>query len=59
MLRTFSDEVLKVAPHATAPGGHDAVDLHDPGRFVQAAITAFVLIFVILSVPCASPGTWR
>ncbi|MHC2107570.1 MULTISPECIES: MMPL family transporter [unclassified Methylobacterium] len=56
VLRTFSDEVLKVAPHATgAPVATTRSTYTILGAFVQAAITAFVLIFVILSVALRKP----
>ncbi|MDP4006100.1 MMPL family transporter [Methylobacterium sp. NEAU K] len=56
VLRTFSDEVLKVAPHATgAPVATTQSTYTILGAFVQAAVTAFVLIFVILSVALRKP----
>ncbi len=56
VLRTFSDEVLKVAPHATgAPVATTQSSYTILGAFVQAALTAFVLIFVILSVALRKP----
>ena len=56
VLRTFSDEVLKVAPHATgAPVATTQSSYTILGAFVQAAVTAFVLIFVILSVALRKP----
>ncbi len=56
VLRKFSDEVLKVAPHATgAPVSTTRSTYTILGAFVQAAITALVLIFVILSVALRKP----
>jgi hypothetical protein len=56
VLRTFSDEVLKVAPHATgAPVSTTQSTYTILGAFIQAAITALVLIFVILSVALRKP----
>jgi hypothetical protein len=56
VLRTFSDEVLKVAPHATGvPVATTQSSYTILGAFVQAAATAFVLIFVILSVALRKP----
>lgn len=56
VLRRFSDEVLKVAPHATgAPVATTQSSYTILGAFVQAAVTAFVLIFVILSVALRKP----
>ncbi len=56
VLRNFSDEVLKVAPHATgAPVSTTQSTYTILGAFIQAAITALVLIFVILSVALRKP----
>lgn len=56
VLRNFADEVLKVAPHATgAPVSTTRSTYTILGAFVQAAITALVLIFVILSVALRKP----
>ncbi|MBE7199966.1 MAG: MMPL family transporter [Parafilimonas terrae] len=56
VLRKFSDEVLKVAPHATgAPVSTTQSTYTILGSFVQAAVTALVLIFVILSVALRKP----
>jgi hopanoid biosynthesis associated RND transporter like protein HpnN len=56
VLRNFADEVLKVAPHATgAPISTTQSSYTILGAFVQAAVTAFVLIFVILSVALRKP----
>ncbi|MCJ2011826.1 MMPL family transporter [Methylobacterium sp. J-076] len=56
VLRNFADAVLKVAPHATgAPVSTTRSTYTILGAFVQAAITALVLIFVILSVALRKP----
>jgi len=56
VLRNFADEVLKVAPHATgAPVSTTQSTYTILGAFVQAAVTALVLIFVILSVALRKP----
>jgi len=56
VLRNFADEVLKVAPHATgAPVSTTRSSYTILGAFVQAAVTALVLIFVILSVALRKP----
>ncbi|MDP4023249.1 MMPL family transporter [Methylobacterium sp. NEAU 140] len=56
VLRNFADAVLKIAPHATgAPVSTTRSSYTILGAFVQAAVTAFVLIFVILSVALRKP----
>ena len=56
VLRNFANEVLKVAPHATgAPVSTTRSSYTILGAFVQAAVTALVLIFVILSVALRKP----
>ncbi len=56
VLRNFANEVLKVAPHATgAPISTTRSTYTILGAFIQAAITALVLIFVILTVALRKP----
>ncbi|MFD0936866.1 MMPL family transporter, partial [Methylobacterium trifolii] len=56
VLRNFSNEIRTVAPHATgAPVATTASSYTILGAFMQAAITAFVLIFIILSVALRKP----
>ena len=56
VLRTFAREVLAIAPHATgAPVSTMQSSYTILGAFVQAAVTALVLIFVILSVALRKP----
>ena len=56
MLRSFADEVQTVAPHATgAPSRRRSSSYTILGAFVQAAVTALVLIFIILSVALRKP----
>jgi len=56
VLRRFAKEVQTVAPHATgAPIATTSSSYTILGAFVQAAITALVLIFVILSVALRKP----
>ena len=56
VLRNFANEVRTVAPHATgAPVATTASSYTILGAFVQAGVTAFVLIFIILSVALRKP----
>lgn len=56
VLRNFANEVRTVAPHATgAPVATTASTYTILGAFVQAGLTAFVLIFIILSVALRKP----
>jgi hopanoid biosynthesis associated RND transporter like protein HpnN len=56
VLRRFAKEVQTVAPHATgAPVATTSSSYTILGAFVQAALTALVLIFVILSVALRKP----
>ncbi|SFG49943.1 MMPL family transporter [Methylobacterium gossipiicola] len=56
VLRSFAKEVQTVAPHATgAPIATTSSSYTILGAFVQAALTALVLIFVILSVALRKP----
>lgn len=56
VLRHFAKEVQSVAPHATgAPVATTSSSYTILGAFVQAALTALVLIFIILSVALRKP----
>jgi hypothetical protein len=56
VLRNFAKEVQGVAPHATgAPVATTSSSYTILGAFVQAAVTALVLIFIILSVALRKP----
>ncbi|MDO9426006.1 MAG: MMPL family transporter [Methylobacterium sp.] len=56
VLRRFAKEVQTVAPHATgAPVATTSSSYTILGAFVQAALTALVLIFIILSVALRKP----
>jgi len=56
VLRSFAKEVQTVAPHATgAPVATTSSSYTILGAFMQAGITAFVLIFIILSVALRKP----
>ena len=56
VLRRFAKEVQSVAPHATgAPVATTSSSYTILGAFVQAALTALVAIFVILSVALRKP----
>ena len=56
VLRRFANDVRTVAPNATgAPVATTASSYTILGAFVQAALTAFVLIFIILSVALRKP----
>lgn len=56
VLRRFAKEVQSVAPHATgAPVATTSSSYTILGAFVQAALTALVLIFIILSVTLRKP----
>lgn len=56
VLRRFAKEVQTVAPHATgAPVATTSSSYTILGAFVQAALTALALIFVILSVALRKP----
>jgi hopanoid biosynthesis associated RND transporter like protein HpnN len=56
VLRNFAKEVQSVAPHATgAPVATTSSSYTILGAFLQAAITALVLIFIILSVALRKP----
>ncbi|KQP52585.1 MMPL family transporter [Methylobacterium sp. Leaf108] len=56
VLRRFAKEVQSVAPHATgAPVATTSSSYTILGAFVQAALTALVLIFIILSVALRKP----
>ena len=56
VLRAFAKEVQSIAPHATgAPVATTSSSYTILGAFVQAGLTAFVLIFIILSVALRKP----
>ncbi|WP_375465072.1 MMPL family transporter [uncultured Methylobacterium sp.] len=56
VLRNFAAEVQTVAPHATgAPVATTSSSYTILGAFVQAALTALALIFIILSVALRKP----
>ncbi|NEU12224.1 MMPL family transporter [Methylobacterium sp. BTF04] len=56
VLRRFAKEVQTVAPHATgAPVATTSSSYTILGAFLQAALTALVLIFIILSVALRKP----
>ncbi|GJD46450.1 hypothetical protein AFCDBAGC_4331 [Methylobacterium cerastii] len=56
VLRQFAAEIQTVAPHATgAPIATTSSSYTILGAFVQAAVTALVLIFIILSVALRKP----
>lgn len=56
VLRRFAKEVQTIAPHATGvPVATTSSSYTILGAFVQAAVTAFVLIFIILSVALRKP----
>ncbi|TXN23151.1 MMPL family transporter [Methylobacterium sp. WL19] len=56
VLRRFAKEVQTVAPHATgAPVATTSSSYTILGAFVQAALTALVAIFIILSVALRKP----
>jgi hopanoid biosynthesis associated RND transporter like protein HpnN len=56
VLRGFAKDVLSIAPHATgAPVATTSSSYTILGAFVQAAVTALVLIFIILSVALRKP----
>ncbi|KQO52165.1 MULTISPECIES: MMPL family transporter [unclassified Methylobacterium] len=56
VLRRFAKEVQSVAPHATgAPVATTSSSYTILGAFVQAALTALVAIFIILSVALRKP----
>ncbi|MGU3540374.1 MMPL family transporter [Methylobacterium sp. A54F] len=56
VLRRFAKEVQTIAPHATgAPVATTSSSYTILGAFVQAGVTALVLIFIILSVALRKP----
>ncbi|KAB1081539.1 MMPL family transporter [Methylobacterium soli] len=56
VLRRFAKEVQTIAPHATgAPVATTSSSYTILGAFVQAGLTALVLIFIILSVALRKP----